>query len=100
MTPLRFGGGLNYDVQKWQADFEVRHTMRQSSTASLETDTASYTIVDVGVSYDFGSKPGEYRVSVRGTNLLDDEIRYSTSLLKGLAPQPGRSVMVGVQARF
>jgi iron complex outermembrane receptor protein len=33
-------------------------------------------------------------------NLLNEEIRYSTSLLKDYVPQPGRNFIVGVRARF
>jgi iron complex outermembrane receptor protein len=33
-------------------------------------------------------------------NLLNEEIRLSTSLLKDYVPQPGRNLMIGVRARF
>jgi iron complex outermembrane receptor protein len=52
------------------------------------------------VSYTLGSKRAEYVLSLRGTNLLDEEIRYHTSFLKEVAPQPGRSVLVGLQVSF
>ena len=39
-------------------------------------------------------------MSARGSNLLDDEVRYHTSLLKAVAPMPGRSVMLSVELSF
>ena len=33
-------------------------------------------------------------------NLLNEEIRLSTSLLKDYVPQPGRNLIVGVRTRF
>ncbi len=42
----------------------------------------------------------EYIVSERGTNLLDEEVRYHTSLLKAVAPQPGRSALLSLRVNF
>jgi len=33
-------------------------------------------------------------------NLLNEEIRLSTSLLKDYVPQPGRNLILGVRTRF
>jgi iron complex outermembrane receptor protein len=35
-----------------------------------------------------------------GKNLLDKDIRISTSVLKDIAPLPGRNITVGVRAAF
>jgi iron complex outermembrane receptor protein len=37
---------------------------------------------------------------LRGTNLLDEEARRHTSLVKALAPLPGRNFAFGVRAMF
>jgi hypothetical protein len=37
---------------------------------------------------------------VRGTNLLDEDARRSTSLVKDVAPLPGRSLAIGIRASF
>ena len=44
-------------------------------------------------------EPGLY-VFLRGSNLLDEDIRQHTSPLKDLAPLPGRSVHVGLRYEF
>jgi len=36
----------------------------------------------------------------RGRNLGDEEIRLSTSYLRGFAPEAGRSLEVGVRFRY
>jgi iron complex outermembrane receptor protein len=33
-------------------------------------------------------------------NLLNEEIRLSTSMLKDYVPQPGRNLMIGLRTRF
>lgn len=100
MTPLRFGGGLDYRLAKWRADVDIRRVEKQDETAPLETDTAGYTLVNLGVGYALGTQQGEYLISLRGSNLLDEDSRYHTSFLKEVAPQPGRSFMVSLQANF
>ena len=100
ITPWRFGGGLEYRQHAWHADFDVRRSVAQGVNAPLETGTDGYTLVDLGVSYTIKSEQVEYIVSARGTNLLDEEVRYHTSLLKAVAPQPGRSAMLSLQVNF
>lgn len=100
ITPWRFGGGLDYRWRDWQANFDVRRSAAQGQHARLETSTAGYTLVDLGVSRTLKVARLETTVSARGTNLLDEEVRYHTSLLKAVAPMPGRSVMLSVEVAF
>jgi iron complex outermembrane receptor protein len=78
----------------------VRRSAAQGQHARLETSTDGYTLVDVGVSRTLKVARLETTVSARGTNLLDEEVRYHTSLLKAVAPMPGRSVMLSVEVAF
>ncbi|MGH8582646.1 MAG: hypothetical protein ACREWG_07610, partial [Gammaproteobacteria bacterium] len=72
----------------WSGDFEVMRVAKQTDNASLETETDGYTQVDLGVGYTFGTKPADLTLTLRGTNLLDEEGRRHTSFLKDLAPSP------------
>ncbi len=100
ITPPRFGGGLDYRLGAWRGDFEVMRVADQADNAPLETETDGYTTVEAGVSYAFGTRPADLTLSLRGTNLLDEEARRHTSFLKEVAPLPGRSVMLTIQASF
>ena len=42
----------------------------------------------------------EITVFLRGDNLSDAEQRYHTSFIKDLAPQPGRTVTLGMRYQF
>ncbi|MGE0386774.1 MAG: TonB-dependent receptor [Gammaproteobacteria bacterium] len=99
ITPIRFGAGLDYRRGPLNADFEVRSVRRQDDTAPLETPTAGYTWVEAGMAWTFDAE-GTWTLSLRGTNLLDAEIRQHTSFLKTVAPQPGRSLQAGLRVRF
>ena len=37
---------------------------------------------------------------VEGRNLTDEEVRYSTSVLKDSVPAPGRNIRVGIRVAF
>lgn len=100
MTPLRFGGGLDYRWQQWSADFNLRRSAAQGASALLETSTSGYTLLDLGVHYVIKSERVETIVSARGNNLLDEQVRYHTSLLKEVAPQPGRSALLSLRVNF
>jgi iron complex outermembrane receptor protein len=53
------------------------------------------------VSYTLSSGAfGPVTLYVAGRNLLDQDIRFATSYTKAYAPQPGRSLLVGLRAQF
>lgn len=100
ITPPRFGGGLEYRIGAWQGDFEVTRIAEQEDNAALETETDGYTLVELGLSYTPGTEPANLSLSIRGTNLLDEDARRHTSFVKDIAPLPGRSALVTLRALF
>ena len=96
----RIGLGLDYDSQNWLGFVNWSQTQKQTRTATNETDTIGYDLVTAGVSYLVHTHYAEYRIDLKGTNLLDEEIRYHTSYVKDLAPQPGRGVNLSLTASF
>ncbi len=101
ISPWRIGTGLDYHRGKLAMYLDVTHTGRQSRLAALETSTDSYTDLSAGINYDVILN-GQMNASffLRGTNLLDEEIRHHTSFVKDVAPQQGRSVMAGIRLLF
>ncbi len=79
----------------------VTHALEQSRTAPLETTTPGYTRVDAEVSHTWSMGPSRTATFfVQGRNLLNDDVRLSTSFIKDAAPQPGRSVFAGLRLRM
>ena len=69
--------------------------------APFETPTAGYTLVSADINWDVTSGEGmDVSLFVRGSNLLDEEARRHTSLVKDVAPLPGMNVAFGVRAMF
>lgn len=100
ITPLRFGSELDYEQGPWYAGINLMRIQAQGDTALLETETEGYSMLNAYMGYRLALGPVQYRIFLRGTNLLNEEARRHTSFLKDRAPLPGRSVMVGVKATF
>jgi iron complex outermembrane receptor protein len=72
----------------------------QDRIGAFERPTDGYTLVDAGIGVRFVARRAVYDLSVRGTNLTDEEARNHVSFLKDLAPLPGRDVRAVLRVTF
>lgn len=97
----RIGVDVGYRQGPWKSGMRVLHALRQDRLASFEsTDTPSYTQIDANLSYT--QKLQSMRVTWFALlkNLLNQDIRFSTAVLKDTVPQTGRNLIVGVRTAF
>ena len=97
----RAGVDVNYRQGPWRGGMSLLRALRQERLASFESSaTPGYTQLDASLAYT--QNLGRYDVTwfMVAKNLLNQDIRFSTSVLKDLAPQPGRNLMVGVRTAF
>jgi iron complex outermembrane receptor protein len=101
IPPLRYGARLSYHSNWVVAGLEATRYAEQDEVAAFEEPTAGYTLVSADLNWDLAAR-GEVELSfyVRGSNLLDEEARRHASLVKDLAPLPGRNFAVGIRATF
>lgn len=101
MPPSRFGLGLDWHRETWGAHLVWIHAGSQNRIADYETPTPGYDQVNGELSWvtPFGSR-FELEAYLRARNLLDEDIRNSTSHLKDQAPQIGRNFTLGLRATF
>jgi iron complex outermembrane recepter protein len=101
IPPRRVGARIQYHDERIFAGFEAVRYSDQNDTAPYETATEGYTLVSADMTWTFPSS-GRNALSlfVRATNLLDEEARKHTSLVKDLAPLPGRNYSIGFRAAF
>ncbi|WP_299497053.1 TonB-dependent receptor [uncultured Shewanella sp.] len=100
ISPLRVGSTLNYDQSDWHAEVGVMAYAKQTETAENETDTAGYALLNTALTYHMMMNDNDVMLYVKGTNLLNQDARPHTSLLKDYAPLMGRSFMVGMNYDF
>ena len=98
IPPSRVGLGLHGGWNQWDASIDATFAADQDDVAANELPTEGYTLLNLSLSYTFAD-PDLY-VFVRGSNLLDEEIRQHTSPLKDLIPLPGRSIHAGLRYEF
>lgn len=97
----RLGVEGAYAHGAWRSSLSVTHALQQTQLASFETDpTPEYTQVDAAWSLRDRFMGQEVTWYLQGRNLLNEDIRYSTTVeaLRLYAPQMGRSLILG--ARF
>ena len=73
----------------------------QTDAGENETTTPGWVLMNIGVQYEAKSlADSRLLFFLKGNNLLDQNIRNSTSYLKDFAPEPGRGVQVGFQISY
>ncbi|MDZ5603548.1 TonB-dependent receptor [Pseudomonas sp. RP23018S] len=100
IAPLRLSSGLLWELDRWQARVDVQHAAAQRRTPSNETHTAGYTTLGASMGYRFDIGDSQWLAFVRGENLSNETVRYASSILRDIAPAPGRSVQVGLRTTF
>jgi len=98
LPPLRYGIGLHYTLNAFEASVEAIIHEDQTKTAANELPTDGYTLVNAELSYSMDDS-GLF-VFLRGSNLGDEEARQHASPLKDIAPLPGRSLQAGLRFEF
>ena len=97
----RVGAAIGYRQPHWRAGLDWTHARGQDRLASFETTTTpSYNQVNANVSYTQKLEHVDLTYFVTAKNLLNEDIRLATSLLKDIAPLPGRNITFGVRAKF
>jgi len=96
----RVGLGLEYYRGAWDGSIDLIYVDDSNNEADLETDTDSYTMLNASVSKTFYSGSSEFKVFVRGENLLDEDARQHTSFTKDRVVLPGIGATLGVSLEF
>ena len=100
ISPWRIGTGLDYRKGSWDLNLNLVHTAEQNDTAALEEATPGYNMLNLYAAYNFDMGNSSFTLFARGTNLLNEEARRHTSVVKDIAPLPGRSGIFGIRALF
>lgn len=100
IPPRRVGGRINAQVfEGATAALEYYRASDQSRIAQFETVTDGYKMLNLSMSYSF-SDNGRYNLFLRGSNLLNEEVRHHSSFLADLIPMPGRNISAGFKMNF
>ena len=99
----RLGSELAYQRNGWLTSATYIYSYQQNRLANWEIGpTPSYNLVNANLSYTERIGKVNWTGYLVLKNLLNEEIRYATTPMsvRLYAPQPGRSLMVGIRAAF
>lgn len=101
IPPVRFGLGVDWDVDHWVANVIWINASSHTRIAEYETPTPGYNLINGELSFLFpGGSRAKWEAYLKGHNLLNEDIRNSTSFLKDQAPQIGRNFVLGLRLRY
>jgi len=96
----RFGAEIAYQQGGWENSLTWVHAMRQTRLASFETaQTPGYDRLDARFAYNMAFNSVKASFYIQARNILNQEIRYSTTVegIRKYAPLAGRSFVVGMR---
>lgn len=100
ITPQRTRLGMTWTSTGLRINGNVQHTYEQDRVAAFETTTESFTLVNLGVGYQFKLWDTEPFVQLLANNITDEEARIHTSFIKDRILQPGRNLALSVRLDF
>jgi iron complex outermembrane receptor protein len=99
----RLGAELAHQHNGWLSNATYIYSYQQNKLASWEQGPApSYNLLNAGISYTERVRDVNWTLYMNLKNLLNEQIRYATTpmAVRLYAPQPGRSLMVGLRGTF
>jgi iron complex outermembrane receptor protein len=99
----RLGAELAHQKNGWLTNASYIYSYQQNRLANWEIGPApSYNLINAGISYTEKVKDVNWTVYMNLKNLLNEQIRYASTpmAVRLFAPQPGRSLMVGLRGTF
>lgn len=97
----RYGVEGGYRSDALRAGVSLVQTRNQDRLARFETTpTPSHTQLNASLSWHTHLGNSHVTYFLLAKNLLNEEIRVATSVLKDVAPLPGRNLVFGVRTRF
>ncbi len=92
LPPLRYGLRLEYQRSAWSGHVQLMEVEEQDRPGRNEESTEGHTLLSAALRWQSPeSWRGLWSVQLRGSNLLDEEVRNATSFIRDSAPEAGRS---------
>lgn len=97
IPPLRVGASARFDANSWNASLQLIHAFKQArvprevfGTLAYQSPSNAFSLLELSLQCQlaFFSLPAQ--LTLRFSNILDQEARQHTSFLKDVAPLPGR----------
>lgn len=101
MPPLRYGFQFDYDHNDWHNELRLTRAEAQDDVAINDSKSPAYVLLNLNTQYRLISFANtEILLFAKAKNLLNENIRNSTSYLRNFAPEAGRSAEIGIRVSY
>jgi iron complex outermembrane receptor protein len=100
LPPSRIGTEVTWFQSDWSASFQLIANSAQNRPGENETKTDGYTRLNAQVNIPLKLSSTDGLIFIKANNLLNEEIRHSTSFLRDIAPEAGRGITTGIRVSF
>jgi iron complex outermembrane receptor protein len=101
MPPLRYGFQLDYEYKDLSGNIRLTRAEAQNFVAANDTNTPGYLLLSLGAQYKIANfHNSKVLLFANGKNLLNENIRNSTSYLRNFSPDAGRSAELGIRISY
>lgn len=101
MPPLRFGFQLDHIKGDWNSNLRLTRGEAQHRAGDNDTATAGYLLLNLSTQYQIlDLHDADVMIFAKANNLLNENIRNSTSYLRNFAPEPGRGAEIGFRVSY
>ena len=97
----KVGAEIEFYGDQWTVHLRANNMFEQDNVGDFELPTDEYTLLSLYADYHWNvGNEGELKLFLRADNLSDEEVRNHASRLKNFAPEPGRTVKVGLRFKL
>ena len=103
IPPVTLNAGASAEWGAWEVGTAITFAGDQDDPGAGQLPTDGYTTLDLRAEVDlsdFGFGADGTEAFIEARNVTDEEVRYSTSVLKDVAPAPGQNIRVGIRVAF
>lgn len=103
MPTARRGFGLKFEKGGFYSELRYSYVDRQEHPGENELETDSYKLLNAFSSFKYEDNDFTHKdiiIFIQMKNLLDEDIRKSTSFLRNFTPEPGREISIGLRYQF
>lgn len=101
MPPLRFGFQIDHFLGDWSNGLRLTRGEAQNRPGDFDTQTPGYVLLGLSSQYRIKHfQDVDIMVFAKANNLLNENVRNSTSYLRNFAPEPGRGAELGVRISY
>ncbi len=99
--PLRWGFQVDHNYGRWNSKLRLTRAEKQSNSGFNEADTPGYYLLNLNTHYHVENfQKADIVIYAKGNNLLNENIRNSTSFLRNFSPEPGIGAEIGIRIKY